>query len=62
MDECYEVLDSMDGYRGSYTSIQEVYIMESDAFRQLGKLVQKRHPRCNLLQRTTFEIVAVGSD
>lgn len=48
------------GYRGSYASIQEAYIIESDVSRQLGKLVQKKHPWCGILEKATFELVVIG--
>ena len=48
------------GYRGSYASIHQVFIMESDVSRQLGKLVQKKHPWCRLLERATFEEIILS--
>lgn len=49
------------GYRGPSASIHQVFIMESDVSRQLGLFLQKKHPWCKLLERATFEELAVGS-
>ena len=49
------------GYRGSYASIQEAYIIESDASRQLSKLLQKKHPWCGILEKATYELIVTGA-
>lgn len=48
-------------YRGPYATIQEAYIVESDANRQLDKLVLKGHPWCFLLERAVRRPIVVSA-